>query len=132
MSYKIDMKNEPDYLYVEATGTRSIETIAAIIQDYVEACDKHGYKKVLLDAQRLTGKLSITNIYQMAKEQAKKYKEHSRLKVAVVDLEENRDRFRFFETVLVNIGFEVRFFSEVAAAQQWLGGSEDIFTKSDK
>jgi hypothetical protein len=129
MSLKLDIRREPDYLHVKATGIRSVETVRAIAQDCVKAINKYGYKKILVDVQGMTGKLSDISIYDLGTKNFEKIRGRTRFKAAVVDLEENRDRFRFFETVLVNIGYNIRFFSKAADAQQWLGGSEDISNK---
>jgi hypothetical protein len=130
MSFELEIRCEPDYLHVQATGIRSMETVMAIAQDSIKACDKHGYKKMLIDAQRMTGNLSDLGIYEIGGKDWEKIRGDTRYKAAVVDLEENRDRFRFYETVLVNRGFNIRFFSKAADAQRWLVGSEDISGKS--
>ena len=126
MSFEFNFRCEPDYVHVQTTGIRSMEWVMAIAQDSIKVIDEHGYNKILIDLQGMTGKLSDFNIYGLGREDFKKIRGDTRFKAAVVDSEENRDRFRFFETVLVNSGYNVRFFSEVADAQRWLGVSEDI------
>jgi hypothetical protein len=51
-------------------------------------------------------------------------------KTAVVDLEENRDRFEFMNNVLSNRGFNVRVFSNAVDAERWLGESEGVSSLS--
>jgi len=124
-SYNLEFRYEPDYSYVRATGIRSIENMFPITQECVEACLKRGYKKVLLDARELIGRLSVSEIYGTGRDLADRFKSYPRLELAVIDLDENRKNFKFFEDVLVNLGYNVGFFSDVADAKQWLGVKEE-------
>jgi hypothetical protein len=42
------------------------------------------------------------------------------LKVAIIDVEGNRDRYQFFEDVAVNMGLDLRVFSSANNALHWL------------
>lgn len=129
MSYKLDFRYEPAYLYVRATGIRSVENIASLALDYIKACEKHGYNKVLLDVRKMTEGLSTMDAYNLGTKVIERIGgPHPEVKQAVIDLEEKRENFHFVETVLVNRGFNLRFFSKVADAQRWLLESEDIST----
>ena len=127
--YKLTFRLEPDYLYVRVTGIRSIANIVGIAEECQKACDEHVYKKILINAQRMTGELSILNTYDLGRKEIEKLRRSTLLKTAVVDLEKNRKRFEFFENVLVNSGFNVRFFSSDRDAKRWLGESKDISNK---
>ena len=73
----------------------------------------------------MTGKLSAFNAYRFGNTAAEKAEGvHSDVKTAIVDLEENRERFVFLEDVSVNRGFNLRFFSKTADAERWLSKSK--------
>jgi len=129
MSYKVYFKFEPDYLYVQASGIRSIENIISLAQDYINASEEKGYKRVLVDVRDMTGELQTVDSYDLGKEAPDKLGGvHPWLKGAIVDLEKNRERYHFLETVLVNRGFHIRFFSNLDEAKRWLLEGKDTST----
>ena len=128
MTYKIDIRCEPGYLYVQAWGTRSSGNLVSIVKDYFKANEEHGYKKILVDMRSMTGKLSAFDAYRFGTTAIEKAGEiDSKVKTAIVDLEENRKRFDFLEDASVNNrGFNLRYFSKVADAEQWLSKSKRL------
>jgi len=95
-------------------------------KECLDACDAHGCKKLLIDVQRMTGALSAFDAFDLGTKDLGKLRRGRQLKAAIVDLEENRHRFTFLETVLHNRGMNVRFFSGTAEAERWLGDTEDL------
>jgi hypothetical protein len=125
MSYKIDIRCEPGYLYVQAWGTRSSGNLVSIVKDYFQANEEHGCKKILVDVRSMTGKLSAFDAYRFGNTAVEKAEEiDSDVKTAIVDLEENRKRFDFLEDASVNRGFNLKFFSKTADAELWLRKSK--------
>ena len=125
MSYKIDIRCEPGYLYVQAWGIRSAGNLVSIVKDYLKDNEEHGYKKILVDVRSMTGELSTFDAYRFGNAAAEKIDGvHSDVKTAIVDLEENRKRFGFLEDVSVNIGFNLQFFSKTSNAELWLRKSK--------
>jgi hypothetical protein len=111
MSYQLDFKFEPDYLHIHATGNRSVENIISLTQDWIKEAEKHGYKKAILDVQSMTGELSTADAYDLGRKLPEKLGgSHPEIKRAIVDLEKNKERYLFVETVLANRGYKVRFF----------------------
>ena len=66
MSYELEIRCEPNWLHVQVTGIQSIPTLMAIGKDCLEACAKHDYKKLLVDVQRMTGKLGDFEAFVLA------------------------------------------------------------------
>ena len=125
MSYKVDIRCESDYLYVQAGGLRSTDNVTSMIRDYIKVNEKYGYKKLLLDIRNMKGELSTFQSYNLCKDLPKKVEGfRPNKRTAVVDLEENRDQFRFIETVLVNMGYNFRFFTNITDAELWLRESK--------
>ena len=63
MSYKIDIRCEPDDLYVQASGIRSAENAISLIKDYMKANENHGYKRIMVDIRSMTGELSTIDSF---------------------------------------------------------------------
>jgi len=121
MSYKLDIICKPDYLYVQASGIRSSDNFIPMVNEYIQACDNYRYKKLMLDVRNMPGALSTFNVYNLCKELPIKVEGfRPNKKTAVIDSEGNRERFRFIEDVLINMGFTIRFFNNTANAEQWL------------
>ena len=123
MSYELEIRCEPNWLHVQVTGIQSIPTLMAIGKDCLKACAKHDYKKLLVDVQRMTGKLGDFEAFDIGSKELGKVEGLRLVKTAVVELEENRDRFEFLNTVLHNRGFNIQTFSNAADAERWLGES---------
>jgi hypothetical protein len=125
MTYQIDIRCEPGYLYVQAWGTRSSGNLVSIVKDYFQANEEHGCKKILVDVRSMTGKLSAFDAYRFGNTAIEKAEGVDLgVKTAIVDLEENRKRFDFLEDGSVNIGFNLRYFSKTADAELWLRKSK--------
>lgn len=120
MSYRLKMTEEADYLYVLATGTRTLDTIMAMAVEVLAACDDRGYSRVLLDVQEMTGKLKPFDAYELGTKDLKKLRRPGQMRLSVVDLADNHSRFRFLETVLHNQGFNISIFSNADKAMRWL------------
>jgi len=125
MSYQIDIRCQPGYLYVQAWGTRSPKNLISIVKDYLKANEEHGYKKILIDLRSMTGELSSFDAYRFSNTAAEKIEgSHTDVRIAIVDLEENRKRFSFLEDASANIGLSLQFFSKNAEAERWLSRSK--------
>jgi len=132
MPYELSFKHEPDYLYVQATGKRTIENIIALVRDSFTVADKHGYSKVLLDIRGMAGGLKPFETFNLgSKDMAKLWRGLGLPKVSVIDLEINRERFKFMETVLVNAGLNFRFFTDADEAMEWLEVSRTTISERE-
>ena len=121
MSYELSFKKEPDYLYVQVTGIRTVENFIAMGMDFLTVADKHGYSKVLLDMREMTGELNTLDSYKLGtKDLSELWHTIGRPKVSVIDLEANRERFEFMENVAVNKGVNLSIFTDVDKAMEWL------------
>ncbi len=121
MSYKMSIKKESDFLHINVTGVQSRETVTAIAWDVLEACEENEVSKVLVDVREMTGRLVGLDAYEVSALEFPKLQEKGILKrAAVIDLEENSENSRFFETVAVNRGINIRIFSSADEAVDWL------------
>lgn len=120
MSYALKTRKESDYLYVEATGTRTPESVLGVASACAAACKEHGCYRLLLDTRRMTGRLTTVDTYEVAGKRLPLLGRGLTLRVAILVARENKARIQLFEDVAVNMGINLRIFSNVNAALRWL------------
>jgi hypothetical protein len=108
-------------LYVEAVGTRTRETVVAMAKEILAASQKHATPKVLVNVQKLAGRLDTLDAYEIPATQFAGLGQVGIVtQAAIVDLKEYEKSFKFFETVAINRGFNIRIFGDVDEARAWL------------
>jgi len=121
MSYQLTYKKEKGILHVKVSGIRSFETVLSIIKDIQQVCLKQSTSRVLVDIQGLEGHLKTMEAYEIPSSVFPKIREKQIIeKSAIVDLEESRKNFSFFENVGVNRSFNLKFFTNINDASEWL------------
>ncbi len=120
MTYELEINRKGDHLYAKVTGNRTIETVMSMAMDILSSCIEHKCDRVLIDIQEMIGKLDPLDTYQYSNEYLPGLKFGGKIKVAVLDLEENRNRF---ELVMRNArikGIDMRIVPELDEATRWL------------
>jgi hypothetical protein len=121
MSYEVTINKEENFLHVQAAGERTLDNILAITHEIMAAYARHGIPKVLVDVREIEGALSTMEGFELPTEHFQKIRDQRILqKAAIVDRKENEERFRFFQTVAENRGFNLRVFTDVDEATSWL------------
>jgi hypothetical protein len=121
MSYSIKSKNENDCLILTVSGDRTPENIIKIVQDFIQITIKQNRSKVLIDVRELIGRLTIYQSYNLIVNLIKRFRGQSPVnKLAILDQEVNRSRYRFFETVARNRGINLKAFFQFSKAMEWL------------
>lgn len=121
MPYDLTIEKKGDFLWVTATGTRSLETVLAMSKDIFAACAKNKVSKVLIDVRPLEGRLKTMEAYEVSDQHFPKIQDRRVItRAALVDLGEFDHSYRFFENVAVNRGFILRIFSDPDKAVDWL------------
>jgi hypothetical protein len=121
MSYELDIIKEKSYLHICATGVRSLKNVVAIAKEVLEACAEINIDRVLVDVTSLVGQLRTIDGYNIAVQEFAQLRRLSVLrKAAIVDLNENKDRLSFLETVAINRGYAFRGFLDIEEALEWL------------
>ena len=119
--YNITFKQNDDVLCAETRGKRTFKVVISIAKEIIEACKKYGTKRVLVDVRNLEGRLSTINAYNIPADYFEDFRDPEVLrKVAIIDLEEFSEQYKFFETVAVNRGYNLNIFSDVTKALEWL------------
>jgi len=117
----IKSRKKDDILFIEARGKRSLQAVLDITEHAFNACKEHGIKKAIVDIQKLEGKLSTLDAYEIPATHYDQYRDRSILeKAAIIDSKEHVQSYTFFENVAVNRGYQIRFFNYVKDALEWL------------
>lgn len=121
LSYDLVTEKKDGYLLITVSGIRSFESVLSISEDILSACKKENIGKVLLDIRALKGRLEMFEAYTIPDQHFPRLKDMDALeRCAIIDHEEAKKRFSFFENVAVNRGFFLRFFTSLDAANEWL------------
>jgi hypothetical protein len=121
MSYQLTYKKEKGILRVKTSGLRSFDNIVSIVKDIQKICIKEGTSRVLVDIKGLEGHLKTMEAYEIPASVFPKLRNKNIIeKSAIVDNEESRRNFSFFENVAVNRSFNIRFFTKYKDATEWL------------
>lgn len=122
MSYKINYNKEQDYITVTVEGEFTLSTFKELAADVAVYIERHGCKHILNDLRLARLTENTLDIYNMPKS-AKQAGVGSYLKRAMV-VSELSSNFRFLETVFINQGHNVKMFTVMDDALQWLLNKE--------
>ena len=121
MSYKLEIIKEPNYLLTNIKGNRTTKTIKEVTKEILEACIKYQYSKILIDIREFSNRIGNTmNIFDLAANDLPEIIEKKIQQAAIVDLEGFEEDEKFFETVAQNRGHNVKIFTDLNKAQEWL------------
>ena len=110
MAYNLKIENKGEYLLFTATGKRSMDSVLSIAGDVLAACAREKVKKALLDVRAMIGQLTQMEAYDLSQHHFPVMRDHNVLvRIVIVDHKENEERYRFFETVATNRGFNIRY-----------------------
>jgi len=117
-SYEIFVSLDDDVLKIVISGSLVKKQAFDIAQAVYEIFDRYTPNKVLIDCTQFVGRLGVGDTYTHVREI--KPGRHRPSRVAVFDNLENKNHFSFYETTSLNVGFNARFFGDLAKAQRWL------------
>jgi hypothetical protein len=89
---------------------------------YLEMVATAGQRKVLADIRDLRGRLSAAATFLLVHDLPLQ-PVPAGIRTAILDSGENRNYGRFLEDITVNLGMNVRCFTDAPAAQGWLAGN---------
>src|SRR5215471_13855626 len=121
MSIQFQIEEMPDYLAVRFTGTGAVEDVPQPFELIAEYCIRANKNKLLLDftGARGYGKLYLADRYFFG-EQAQIFARYELGKVAVIARPERVDPEKFADVVAQNRGINLRSFTNVEEAREWL------------
>lgn len=120
MSYDLQVKIHPEYVYFKRTGTAVYSEVLESWAKVIQVCNEHGIKKVLAE--------TVNEIYLPAKEVfdvATRFQELSadygfRIAHVFTGTEPESLGGRFGESVLRKRGTNYRKFDDIESAKEWL------------
>ncbi len=123
MSLKLKQKQFRTHLRVEISGVRTpgseVKESLEIWKQIAELCNRSDHTKVLA-IMKLTGRLPMDSAFQIAKS-AELIGWSRKFKLAVVAPRTvTLINIQFSETILVNLGYEVKMFASARKAKKWL------------
>lgn len=117
----LTMEKQKDILYVKTEGERTFKTLVTITEQIMEACRENDACLVLVDVRAMGSKLSIWEMFKLVTSCFARVRNRRVLrKAAIVDREDARPRYKFFETVADNRGYNLRIFEDSDEALSWL------------
>ena len=131
MSYDLKVVPKQDYLHVTVRGINTPETVLRYLSEVRDACLRHASKKVLIEENLQGPGLGVVGIFEVVT-RASTNVWPAILRIAYVDVNPEHDpkTMKFAETVASNRGVNVRVFSGLEDAEQWLV-SERISTSAN-
>lgn len=114
----VTMEHRPGHLFVELAGTFSLGAGMEIVMIIVNERAGRGHKKVLIDAKKMTGDISILDRYDLGQYFAR-FVDFS-VKIALLCSPEYMLPDKFFENVVRNAGSHILVTDNDTAAAGWL------------
>jgi hypothetical protein len=120
--YELTFQTKDDYLFVQASGVRTRETVADITMKTFEAATARNLSLVLVDVRALEGRLGVGENYILVSNLFQSIRGKGLKKAAILDVGVSLGRGRFLETVARNRGYNFRIFVDQDQAVEWLMG----------
>ena len=121
MSYSLTADIRPGYLHVKIAGENTRENVLRYLLEVNERCVQQKSHAVLIEENLRGPSLNIAEVFAIVAERSRTVSLQLRW-IAYVDVnpEHSKGRMLFAETVAVRRGINVRVFSTIADAEQWL------------
>jgi hypothetical protein len=110
---------EDGILHVRLSGTFPNELLSSgknLFQPLIDACATHNCKKALIDARELRVNFNTMAMFQAGTDAA--FLARVGLRIALLAREDTLDRF--FENVIYNRSGDIRVFTDMDSASDWL------------
>lgn len=126
LNLQIEEKN--NYLYACASGERSRENVIAMTIEVFNTALEKKFSRIIIDVRELSGYFGLMDIFILVKEVMANLRGKGIDQVAVIDVHQTNRNDWFLEPVAHSYGLNIRVFTELDSAIQWLGeiGSKPI------
>ena len=121
MSYELSVEQKEGYLHFHVTGDNEKETVKNYLAAIYEECVRRNISAILVEENLQGPGLRVLDIFRIAEEGGQTVGSAIR-RVAYVDAnqEHSHTNMKFATTVASNRGLNVRLFSTVKDAEEWL------------
>ncbi|HEX5080523.1 MAG TPA: hypothetical protein VFY40_00655, partial [Blastocatellia bacterium] len=118
MSVRLQIEDKPGYLKARFTGACAKEEVEQHFKSLARKCKSSKKNKLLLDFTEVPLDISLVDIYELGR-MTLVFAQYA-CKVSAVCKPERHDSQRFLETVAQNRWVELRVFTNVGDAIEWL------------
>lgn len=121
MPWKIQLIDNPPAVAVEASGPMKLALVKELAAEALGEAASHELHKFLVDDREMVPDLSTLELHQLP-DILERMGLGKRDRVAVVYCERSpkAEDFRFFENTAINRGFDIRLFTDLNQATDWL------------
>lgn len=126
MAFELRYDDRAGYVRATLTGEMDINDVKAFFQAATDFARSHGCVKVIVDLREFVHRLSTFQLYDLSGFAEQQGIRHiARVALLVNDSAEDSQDYPFVRAAFNNRGYQVRVFSEPAAASEWLVDADD-------
>jgi len=121
MPYNLKLIPKSDYLYATVQGDNSPANIQQYLLEVKHSCELHNCRKVLIEENLQGPTIGTFDIFEIVTKLSQDAAQ-AKLKIAYVDVNRKHDMnaMHFAESVARNRSVNVRMFSNIREAEEWL------------
>ena len=121
MPWKIQLIDNPAAVAVEASGPMKLALVMEVAAQALAEAASHELHKFLVDDREMIPDLSTLELYQLPEVLERMgFGKRDRAAVLYCERSPKAEDFRFFENTAINRGFDVRLFTDLDQAVDWL------------
>jgi hypothetical protein len=131
MSHTFEVEQKAGYLHIRVSGENAPQTVRNYLKQVYAACDSTKCPRVLIEENLGGPVLPMADIYDIASRESQNiWPVVQQAALVDVNRSHNHDRMEFAETVAVTRGFNLRVFTSIPEAEEWLKAA--LKTKAPK
>ncbi|NTV97992.1 MAG: hypothetical protein HGA70_02355 [Chlorobiaceae bacterium] len=124
MALRYTAERDGDVLFVSVTGSdEGIHEVRQYVLDIIKAAFDKGVQRILCDETAIATRLDTLETFEIGTFIAKQLPPSFR--IAILYDPASLFDFRFFESIVVNRGIQMRIFTDQGAAKNWLAEGEN-------
>ena len=120
-AYQLSIQERDGYLHFQVTGDNQIEVVKKYLAEIYQECVKRGVSSILVEENLQGPGLRVLDIFRIVEQGSQGVPSQIR-QIAYGDTnpEHSETNLKFARTVASNRGLNVRLFSTVTEAEEWL------------
>ena len=119
MKWTISHIPESNTIHIETAGQMTVEVLNQMVEEAIKASELHNSRLFLVDHRKVVVALNFVETFNRPQELSTlRFPKNSQ--IALVVPESSPEKFRFFETVSRNRGYQVQIFKDIKSAKEWL------------